>query len=106
MLQSEELKSIQAHKALLLAISDANRRTLVHECEHLRAKLVWVEVGADVVTKASPYLKFIAPVAGFLLARGWRSQVGMVSKLSTAWTVGRQALKLWKNFQQRNEPQP
>ncbi len=89
-----------------MAISDANRRTLMHDCEHLRAKLVWVEIGADVVTKASPYLKFIAPVAGFLVARGWGGPVGMVSKISSAWSVGRQALKLWKNFRQRNEPQP
>ena len=104
--QREELKRLQAHKALLLAISGANRRALMHEAEALRAKLVWVEVGADVVSKARPYLSFIAPVAGFLMVRGWRGQIGIVSKLSTAWTVGRQAMRLWKNFRERKKAQP
>ena len=33
------------------------------------------------------------------------SQFGIVSKLSTAWTVGRQALRLWRNFRAHREPQ-
>ena len=100
MLKSQELNQLQARKAQLIAVSDLQRRTLAGSCGELREKLAWIEVGVEVAGRSRPVLALIAPIAGFLLARGWRKGIGFASMLTTTWTVGRQALRLWKNFRE------
>ena len=70
MLGRKELASLETQKQVLLLESGLNRLTLQAEFRSLRSATAWVSDVASASRELAPFLMVLAPIAGFLFARG------------------------------------
>ena len=70
MLGREELEKLAAEKQALLVESSLNRLSLQAEFQNLRSGSGWLKAAAGGAGRFTPLLLLLAPVAGFLVARG------------------------------------
>ena len=96
MLRREALDKLAAHKQALLVESSLNRLTLQAELQNLRSATAWVREIAGGAEERAPWLLFLAPLAGFLLARVSRRPDSWLSRaLAAAKWIG-PLYSLWK----------
>jgi hypothetical protein len=91
MVSAKELARLQARKELLVAQCDLQRGILYLECTRLRESLNWVGRSAGWMQRVLPWLPLAAPVAGFLVARRWKTLIGYAGK-AFGWRM------LWRVF--------
>jgi len=76
---------------LLVTQCDLQRGILRLECAKLRASIGWMGRSAAWAQRVRPWLPLAVPVLGFLVARRWKSVLGLAGK-----TVGSRLL--WRLF--------
>ncbi len=98
MLGRAELEKLQVQKQALVLESSLNRLALQAEFEHLRSATTWMRTATSSAGKVTPLLLLLAPLAGFLLARGASRPSG--SWLSRAVSALRWVASLYGLWQQ------
>ena len=98
MLGREELDKLDLQKQALLVQSGLNRVALQAEIRSLRAATSWVREATSVSRELSPLLVLLAPLAGFLVARGPRRRSSWLSRVVTAVKWVEPLYGLWKRF--------
>lgn len=84
MLGRDELAKLAAEKQALLVESSLNRLALQAEFQNLRSASGWMKTVTGSAGKYTPFLLLLAPVAGFLLARGARGSGSWLGRSFTA----------------------
>jgi hypothetical protein len=82
----------------LVAESGLNRLVLQAEIQNLRDATAWVSEAARWPRKAGPLLLLVAPLAGFLMAKGSRRPDSWLNKLALAAKWIGPLYTLWKSF--------
>lgn len=98
MLGRKELDQLSLQKQALLLESSLNRAALQAEIRGLHSATTWVREAASVSRELSPLLALLAPVAGFLVARGARRSASWFSRIVTAVKWIGPLYGLWKRF--------
>ena len=98
MLGRKELAKLSLEKQALLLESGLNRLALQAEVQKLRAATAWVSEVTRVSQEAKPLLLILAPIAGFLLARGSRRSDSWCSRVAGAVKWIGPLYQLWKSF--------
>jgi hypothetical protein len=94
----EELDRLAAQKQALLVESTLHRLAVQAEFQSLRSATAWVREAADRSGELTPLLLILAPLAGFLLAKGSRRPDSWLSRaLAAAKWIG-PLYGLWKHF--------
>jgi len=101
----QDLNKLDLQKKALLLESSLNRRGLQAECQNLRSATAWVGEVAQVSRGLSPLLLVLAPLAGFLLARGSRQPDSWLSRIVAAARWIGPLYKLWRGFSSNREQQ-
>lgn len=91
MVSGQELARLQARKELLIAQCDLQRGIVDVELARLRGGLSWMHRGGEWLQRVRPWLPLIAPVAGFIVARRWKTVLGLAGR-TVGWRV------LWRLF--------
>ena len=110
MLGRQDLDKLNLHKQALLLESSLNRLALQAEIKSLRSATLWVSDATRASREFAPLLTILAPLAGFLLARGSRRPDSWFNRLVGAvkWIVP--LYRLWKSLSGpstvRNEAPP
>ena len=103
----KELDKLNLQKQALLVESSLNRVALQAEIRSLRSATSWVREATSVSRELGPLLVLLAPLAGFLVARGARRVAFLARPGRHGGQVDRTALRLWKSFSSgRNERRP
>ena len=98
MLGRKELDKLNLQKQALLLESSLNRAALQADIQRLRSATTWVR-GASIVSRGlTPWLTFLAPVAGFLVARRVRRSGSWFGRIVTAAKLAGPLYGLWKRF--------
>ena len=106
MLGRKELASLDQQKQVLLLESGLNRVTLQAEVQSLRSATAWVSDVTGASRELAPLLAVLAPLAGFLLARGSRRPDSWLSRLMALAKWVPPLYRLWKSFSaRRSEPE-
>jgi hypothetical protein len=94
----EELEKLAVEKQALLVESSLNRLALQAEFQNLRSASGWMKAAAGGAGRFTPLLLLLAPVAGFLLARGARGSGWWPGRSLTAlkWIVP--LYGVWRGF--------
>lgn len=95
MLGGKELERLNLHKQMLVLESGLNRLKLQAEVRHLRCAVAEIR-GAS--RKRAPLLLVLAPLAGFLLARGVRRSGSWLNRLAAAAKWIGPAYTLWRSL--------
>ena len=106
MLGRKELTNLDLQKQALVLESRLNRFALQAEVQSLRSATSWVNDVTGASRELAPLLVVLAPIAGFLLARGSRRSDSWLSRLMAMakWAVP--LYRLWKSFSgHRSEPE-
>jgi hypothetical protein len=98
-----EIKKLQAQERLLIAESAINRRILSLEWQQLKASVSWVKPGRELARSLRPALIVLAPIAGILLVRSWRSARGLWFKALLLWQVGKRVRNAWQLVKGRSK---
>ena len=98
MLGREELEKLNLQKQALLLESSLNRATLQAEIRRLRSATTWVREATSVSREFAPLLALLAPVAGFLVARGARRSAPWFRRIVTAVKWVGPLYSLWRRF--------
>jgi hypothetical protein len=93
-----ELDKLAQEKKTLVAESGLNRLVLQAEIQDLRDATAWVSEAARWPRKAGPLLLLLAPLAGFLMAKGSRRPDSWLNKLAVAAKWIGPLFSLWKSF--------
>ncbi len=101
MLGRKELASLETQKQVLLLESGLNRLTLQAEFRSLRSATAWVSDVASASRELAPFLMVLAPIAGFLFARGTRRRGSWLSRLMEYAKWAAPAYRLWKSVSAR-----
>jgi hypothetical protein len=101
MLGRKELASLDQQKQVLLLESGLNRLTLQAEFRNMRAATSWVGDVAGASRELAPFLIVLAPIAGFLLARGSRRRDSWLSRLLALAKWVAPGYRLWKTVSAR-----
>lgn len=102
----EELDKLNLQKRALLVESELNRVALQAEIRSLRSATSWVRDATSFSQELSPLLVLLAPLAGFLVARGARRPNSWLSRIVTAVKWIGPLYGLWKRFSPgRKEPE-
>ena len=96
-----ELEALQIRKQELLARSEANRRALHAECEHLRDAAASVGRGFSFLREARPALFLAAPALGFLLARRWRRAGRVARNVILGWRIMNGLRTVWQDLKRK-----
>ena len=90
-------------KQALLLESGLNRLALKAEIQSLRATTSWVGEATRASREFAPLLLVLAPLAGFLLARGSRRPDSWLNRVAGAakWIVP--LYRLWRSFAPRRK---
>ena len=96
MLGRKELDKLNLQKQALLLASSLNRATLQAEIRSLRSATAWVREVSSVSRELTPWLTFLAPVAGFLVARRARHSARWFGWVATAVKWVGPLYGLWK----------
>jgi hypothetical protein len=94
----EELARLALEKQALVAESDLYRLTVQVELQNLRSAADWVNEATRWPRKLGPLLTLLAPLAGYLLARGSRRPASWFSRLAAAAKWLGPLYTLWKSF--------
>jgi hypothetical protein len=106
MLGRKELANLDLQKQALLLESGLNRVTFQAEVHSLRSATAWVSDVTSASRELAPLLIVLAPLAGFLLARGSRRQDSWLSRLMALAKWVAPLYRLWKSFSaRRSEPE-
>lgn len=98
MLGRKELDKLNLQKQALLLESGLNRVALQAEIHSLRSATAWVREATSASRELTPLLLLLAPLGGFLLARGSRRASSWISRvLAPVRWVG-PLYGLWKSF--------
>jgi hypothetical protein len=94
----EELDRLKLQKQALLLESDLNRATLQAEARSLQSATAWVSEATSVSRQLAPLLLVLAPLAGFLFARGTHRSGSWFARAAGAvkWIIP--LYRLWKSF--------
>ncbi|HKS35769.1 MAG TPA: hypothetical protein VJW76_01170 [Verrucomicrobiae bacterium] len=76
--------------------SEANRRRLESEWQHLRAATSWMGEARRLGQKARPWWPLVASLAGFLAVRGFRKSSPLLNRTGSILSLITTALSLWK----------
>ena len=93
-----ELDKLVQERRTLVAESGLNRLVLQAELQDLRDATAWVSEAARWPRKAGPLLLLLAPIAGFLMAKGTRRPDSWLNKLAVAARWIGPLFTLWKSF--------
>jgi hypothetical protein len=91
---SAQVKSWQERKSQLLLESEINRRVLTLEWSQLKSSLNWTQSVMRKLQSPSPAWLLLAPIAGFLLAKRFRTQKGWLGQVFFLWRIGRRILSI------------
>ena len=106
MLGRKELASLDQQKQALLLESGLNRVALQVEVQSLRSATAWVSGVTSASRELAPLLVVLAPLAGFLLARGSRRSDSWLSRLMRLGKWVPPLYRLWKTVSaHRSEPE-
>jgi hypothetical protein len=106
MLGRKELAILDQQKQALLLESGLNRAALQTEVQSLRSATAWVSKVTSASRGMAPLLVVLAPLAGFLLARGSRRSHSWLSRMMALAKWGVPVYRLWKRFSGRqSEPE-
>jgi hypothetical protein len=94
----EELGRLAQQRKTLVAESDLNRLVLQSEIQNLRKALGWVGEAGRWPRKLGPLMLVLAPLAGFLMARGTRRPDSWLNRLTAAAKWMGSLYTLWKAF--------
>ena len=75
MVSEEKLRALKAQKDLLVAQCDLHRGILVVEIARARHSFDWMSRCSEALARVKPWIPLAAPVAGFFMARNWRTVV-------------------------------
>ena len=113
MLGRKELDKLNLQKQALLLESSLNRLALQAEFRNLRSATAWVSEVTRASRGLSPLLLLLAPVAGFLLARGSRQSdswlgrvVAAVKWIGPLYSCGRVSPPVGKSRRKLEGPPP
>ena len=98
MLGRKELDKLNLQKQALLLESSLNRAALQADIRRLRSATTWVREATSVSREFAPLLAFLAPVAGFLVARGVRRSAPWFRRIVTAVRWVAPLYGLWRRF--------
>ena len=98
MLGRKELDKLSLEKQALLLESGLNRLALQAEMQNLRSSTAWLSEVTRVSKEAKPLLLVLAPIAGFLLARGSRRSDSWCSRVAAAAKWIGPVYQLWRSF--------
>ena len=98
MLGREELDVLNLHKQALLQESSLNRLALRAEVHSLRSSTAWMRDATRASRQSAPYLLLLAPIVGFLLARGARRPESWLSRMTGLAKLILPLYRLWKSF--------
>lgn len=98
MLGREELDKLAAEKQALLVESSLNRLALQAEFHNLSSATTWMKAATGGIGKVKPLLLMLAPVAGFLLARGSRPSGSWLIRAVSAIRWIASLYGLWQRF--------
>ena len=105
MLGRKELAKLDRQKQTLVLESDLHRLALRAEIQSLHSATAWMGEATSLSRELSPLLVVLAPLAGFLLARGSRRADSWLSRLITLAKWVAPLYRLWKSFTaRRGEP--
>ena len=93
-----ELAKLALERQALVAESGLHRLTFQVELQNLRAATAWVSEASRWPQKAGPLLLLLAPLAGFLMAKGSRRPDSWLNKLAVAAKWIGPLYTLWKSF--------
>ncbi len=106
MFGQEELDRLAQRKQVLLLEGELNRLALQADLNVLRTTAAWVNKATEVPRKLGPLL-LLAPLAGFLLARGSRTSESWFGRAVAAARWVGPLYTLWKRFAAaRREAEP
>ena len=103
MLGGKELKRLNLHKEMLVLESGLNRLKLQAEVHHLRSAIGGIRSASR---KRAPLLLVLAPLAGFLLARGVRRSGSWLDRLTGAAKWIAPAYTLWRTLAAARNREP
>ncbi len=104
MLGRQELDQLNLQKQALVLESSLNRAALQAEIRSLRSATTWVREATSLSRELTPWLTLLAPVAGFLVARGARRSGSWLSRIVAAAKWIGPLYGLWRRFTaRRNE---
>ena len=98
MLGRKELDALDREKAALIAESSLNRAVMQAEFQNLRSTLGWVSGATRTSREYAPWLLLLTPIAGFLVARGFRRADSWVKRVASGLKWLGPLYKLWKGF--------
>lgn len=99
----EELIKLAAQKQALLVESSVNRLVLQAEVGKLHSAVAWVNQATRVPRTLAPLLLILAPLAGFVLARGSRGSGSWLNQAAAALKWLGPLYGLWKRFSARRQ---
>jgi hypothetical protein len=106
MLGRQELDKLSLQKQALLLQSSLNRVALQEELRSLRSATTWVRGAGSLSREFAPLLVFLAPLAGFLLARGASRRDSWFGRIVTVVKWIGPLYGLWKRYLAgRQEPE-
>lgn len=73
MVSKIRLQQLREQKDLLVTECDLHRGILHLEITRIRHSFDWVSRGGEWLHKVRPWIPLAAPVAGFFMARNWRT---------------------------------
>ncbi len=94
----KELDKLALEKQTLVAESGLNRLAVQAELQNLRSAVAWVNEATRWPRKLGPLLTLLAPLVGFLLARGSRRPASWFSRVAAAVKWLGPLYTLWKSF--------
>lgn len=86
MVSGKELTRLRERRELLVAECDVQRGIAEVEIARLRGSFRWLDSGTALLQRLRPWLPLIAPVAGFIVARRWKSVLRMTGR-TVGWRV-------------------
>ncbi len=98
MLGRKELEKLALAQQTLVAESGLNRLALEVELQNLCSATSWVNEVARWPRKLGPLLTLLAPLAGFLLARGSRRPASWFTRVAAAAKWLGPLYALWRRF--------
>ncbi len=96
MVGRDALDELQVRKRALVLESNLNRLTLQAEWQNVRAAAGWMGSAGRTFRQARPWLLLLAPLAGFLVARGSGQSRGLFSRLLSVLRWVRPVLGAWE----------
>ena len=96
MFGKQEMTALQLHKQTLLLESELNRLTWHAGCEQLREAANWGGRLKDVQRQLAPWALVLAPLAGVVLAFGFRRSSSGTGFLTRALAVAPSLIQLWR----------